>query len=328
MTIEILSVPCLEDNFAYLVRDEDAGRTALVDAPEAAPILAALDERGWSLHEIWLTHHHADHVQAVPELRSRHDVEVVGGRADASRLPPLDRPIGPNATLDLGSGRADVLDVPGHTVGHMAFHLSEAKAAFTADSLMAMGCGRLFEGTPEQMWSSLGLLAALPEDTVLYTGHDYMETNLRFAASIEPDNAEVAERAERDSRRRAEGRDDGASHPRPRARDQPDAARRPARDQGRAGHGGRLGPRRLHRDPAPPRRVLRSGAAAASSAPPGARVPRRGPGARSTRPSGGVGRRRAIAPRRAPRPCAQGRGAAATRWHLTGNVNGPDAFSA
>lgn len=205
MTIEILPVPCLTDNFAYLVRDEGAGRTALVDAPEAGPILAALSERGWDLHEVWITHHHDDHVQALPAIREAHAVEVVGGRADAHRLPPLDRPIGPNATLELGSGRADVLDVPGHTVGHMAFHMPEARAAFTADSLMAMGCGRLFEGSPEQMWDSLSHLMTLPEDTVLYTGHDYMETNLRFAATIEPDLPALNERTERDAARRAAG---------------------------------------------------------------------------------------------------------------------------
>lgn len=205
MTIEILPIPCLKDNFAYLVRDEAADRTVLVDAPEAGPILAALEERGWPLHEVWLTHHHDDHVQALPEIRAAHEVEVVGARADAHRLPPLDRPVGPGATLQIGAAKADVLDVPGHTVGHLAFHLADARAAFTADSLMAMGCGRLFEGTPEQMWSSLGLLAALPDETVFYTGHDYMETNLRFALTVEPDNAALAERAERDAARRAEG---------------------------------------------------------------------------------------------------------------------------
>lgn len=206
MTIEILPVPCLADNFAYLIRDGGTGRTALVDVPEAGPILAALSERGWELHEVWITHHHDDHVQGLPEIREAHAVEVVGGRADAHRLPPLDRPVGPGATLELGAARAEVLDVPGHTVGHLAFHMPEARAAFTADSLMAMGCGRLFEGTPEQMWSSLGLLMALPEDTVLHTGHDYMQTNLRFAETVEPDNAAVRERAGRDAARRAEGR--------------------------------------------------------------------------------------------------------------------------
>ena len=206
MTIEIVPVPCLRDNFAYLVRDEGADATALVDAPEAGPVLAALADRGWGLGEVWITHHHDDHVQGLPAIREAHEVAVTGARGDAHRLPPLDRPVGPGATLDLGEGRAEVLDVPGHTVGHLAFHMPRAKAAFTADSLMAMGCGRLFEGTPEQMWSSLGLLMALPEDTVIYSGHDYLETNLRFARAIEPDNPALRERAERDERRRAEGR--------------------------------------------------------------------------------------------------------------------------
>ena len=205
MTIEIVPVPCLTDNFAYLLRAGD-GPAAVVDVPEAAPVLAALEERGWGLGEVWITHHHDDHVQGLPALRDAHEVAVTGARADAHRLPPLDRPVGPGATLDLGEGKVDVLDVPGHTVGHLAFHAPEAGAVFTADSLMAMGCGRLFEGSPEQMWSTLCLLAALPGDTVVYSGHDYMETNLRFALTVEPDNAELRERAERDERRRREGR--------------------------------------------------------------------------------------------------------------------------
>ena len=210
MTIEIVPVPCLRDNFAYLVRDGDAregaGVTAVVDLPEAAPILAALEERGWTLDEAWITHHHADHVDGLADVRAAHPVSVTGAAADAGRLPPLDREVGGGDVIRLGSASAEVMEVPGHTVGHVAFHMPAASAAFTADSLMAMGCGRLFEGTPEQMWASLQLFDALPGDTVIYGGHDYLETNLAFALTIEPDSAALRERAERDARRRREGR--------------------------------------------------------------------------------------------------------------------------
>ena len=210
MTIEIVPVPCLSDNFAYLVRDGDArggeGATAVVDLPEAGPILAALDERGWRLDEAWITHHHADHVDGLAQVRAAHPLAVAGAAADASRLPPLDRAVGPGEVMGFGTASVEVMDVPGHTVGHVAFYLPAARAVFTADSLMAMGCGRLFEGTPEEMWTSLGLLDRLPGDTVVYSGHDYMEKNLGFALTIEPGNAALAERAERDARRRREGR--------------------------------------------------------------------------------------------------------------------------
>ncbi len=214
MTIEIVPVPCLSDNFAYLVRDGEAprasggggGATAVVDLPEAAPILAALEARGWGLDEAWITHHHADHVQGLDAVRAAHDVAVTGAEADASRLPPLDRAVGPGTVLDFGTASAEVVDVPGHTVGHLAYHMPAARAVFTADSLMAMGCGRLFEGSPEQMWASLSLLDALPGDTVVYSGHDYLEKNLAFALTVEPDNAALRDRAERDARRRSEGR--------------------------------------------------------------------------------------------------------------------------
>ena len=210
MTIEIVPVPCLSDNFAYLVRDPDAregaGAAAVVDLPEAAPILAALEARGWGLDEAWITHHHPDHVDGLEDVRAAHPVAVTGAAADARRLPPLDRAVAAGTVIRMGAAAAEVIDVPGHTVGHIAYHVPAARAAFTADSLMAMGCGRLFEGTPDQMWGSLARLDALPGDTVIYSGHDYMEKNLGFALTVEPDNAALAERAERDARRRRDGR--------------------------------------------------------------------------------------------------------------------------
>ena len=200
MTVEIVAVPCLRDNFAYLVHG--GGETALVDAPEAPPIQAALDARGWSLSRILVTHHHPDHVDGIAALRM--GAEVIGAAADSHRLPELDRMVVAGETFEVCGGPCEVIDVPGHTIGHVAFHMPHAGAAFTADSLMAMGCGRLFEGEPEQMRASLARLSALPEETVVYQGHDYMETNLRFALDVEPSNANLTARAEADAQRRAE----------------------------------------------------------------------------------------------------------------------------
>ncbi|MEM8981105.1 MAG: hydroxyacylglutathione hydrolase [Pseudomonadota bacterium] len=191
---EILTVACLSDNYAFLIHERESKRTALVDAPEAKPILAALDVRGWQLDDILLTHHHYDHVDAVPALKERFNARVHGARADIARLPSLDAAYEDGDIFDLYGAPVTVLDVSGHTVGHIAFHLPAAHAAFTADSLMALGCGRLFEGTPAQMWESLLKLRALPDDTVIYSGHEYTQANGRFAVTVDPDNADLAAR--------------------------------------------------------------------------------------------------------------------------------------
>lgn len=189
---ELLSIRCLTDNYAWLVHDH--GCTLLVDAPEAAPILAELDRRGWGLDVILLTHHHDDHIQAVAEIVAATGAQVWGNGADAARLPPLDRALEPGADTELCGQPLQVIDVPGHTVGHVAYHLPQAGLAFTADSLMAMGCGRLFEGTPAQMWATLDRLAALPNDTLICSGHDYARGNGNFALSVEPGNDAVRAR--------------------------------------------------------------------------------------------------------------------------------------
>ncbi|QYX57698.1 hydroxyacylglutathione hydrolase [Roseovarius sp. SCSIO 43702] len=195
MTLDIMTIPCLSDNYAYLAHDPETGDTALVDAPEAAPILRALDESGWRLSHVLITHHHADHVQGIADILARHPATVVGARADAHRLPPLDIAVAEGDTVTIGRETGHVLDVSGHTVGHIAFHFPDSRAAFTADSLMALGCGRVFEGTMEQMWHSLSKLAALPEDTRIYSGHEYTAANARFALSIDPKNSALISRA-------------------------------------------------------------------------------------------------------------------------------------
>ena len=194
MPVDLITVPCLTDNYAFLVHDAATGQTALVDAPEAAPIRAELDRRGWTLSDILITHHHDDHVQGLDPLRG--DARVIGARADAHRLPRLDSEVAEGDTLTVCGQRVEVIDVSGHTLGHVAFHMPQAKLLFTADSLMAMGCGRLFEGTPAQMWDSLKKLRALPGDTTVCSGHEYAATNARFALSLEPDNPALISRAE------------------------------------------------------------------------------------------------------------------------------------
>lgn len=194
MPLEIVTVPCLRDNYAFVARDPETGATACIDAPEAAPILAALKARGWGLDDILITHHHPDHVDGVAELVEATGARVTGAAADAHRLPPLDHAVAPGDTVQVGSVAGKVLDVSGHTVGHVAFVFPGA--AFTADSLMALGCGRLFEGSAAQMWDSLQRLAALPPETLICSGHEYTAANARFALTIEPGNPRLVERAE------------------------------------------------------------------------------------------------------------------------------------
>ena len=197
MSVEVVVVPCRTDNYAYLIRDTGSGLVALVDAPEEAPIREALEERGWDLDQIWITHHHADHTEAVEPLRAAHGAKVYGHVRDIGRLPHLDRELSEGETVTLGETVARVIDVSGHTIGHIAYVIDEAAMAFTADSLMALGCGRVFEGTHAQMWQSLRKLMDLPAETRIYSGHDYGAANGRFAATIEPANAALKERIAR-----------------------------------------------------------------------------------------------------------------------------------
>ena len=204
MPLDLVTIPCLQDNYAFLLHDAASGHTSLVDVPEAAPILNELAARGWHLDQILLTHHHSDHIQGVPEVVAATGATVLGAQADAHRLPPLTRALAQGDTFQIGPDIAHVIDVSGHTIGHLAFILPGY--AFTADSLMAGGCGRLFEGSPDVMWASLCKLAALPGETLICSGHEYTTSNLRFAASIEPENAALQARIERVAKARAEGR--------------------------------------------------------------------------------------------------------------------------
>jgi hydroxyacylglutathione hydrolase len=205
MPLELVTIPCLSDNYAYLIHDAASGQTACVDVPDTAPILAALQDRGWRLSDILITHHHADHIQGVDALRAATGAMVHGAAADAHRLPRLDLALTEADGFSIGPEVARVIDVPGHTVGHIAFHFPQSRLAFTADSLMSGGCGRLFEGSPRQMWDSLAKLAALPPETLICSGHEYTASNLRFALTLEPGNPDLISRVAEVAAKRAEG---------------------------------------------------------------------------------------------------------------------------
>jgi hydroxyacylglutathione hydrolase len=197
MTLELVTVPCLTDNYAYLLHDDQTGETAIVDFPESSALLAALDIRGWVPTDAFITHHHDDHIQGLAEIRALFPkMRVIGAAADAHRLPGLDLAVNEGESVHAVGVEWHVLDVSGHTVGHVAYYVPVAKAVFTADSLMALGCGRLFEGTPSMMWASMQKLMALPPETLVYSGHEYTSGNARFAVTIEADNAALLARAE------------------------------------------------------------------------------------------------------------------------------------
>lgn len=192
MPLELVTLRCLRDNYAYLLHGP-AG-TALVDAPEPGPILEALKDRGWNLDAILLTHHHADHIDGVAAMVAETGARILGAAADAHRLPPLDSALTPGQPVEVLGEPVDVIDVPGHTVGHVAFHFAQSGMAFTGDSLMALGCGRLFEGDAAMMWGSLCRLNALPGETLICSGHDYCAGNGAFALSVDPGNAALKAR--------------------------------------------------------------------------------------------------------------------------------------
>ena len=195
MSFEIVTIPCLSDNYAYLLIAD--GKATVVDIPEAGPILAEIAERGVTVKDVMITHHHDDHTQGLDALLNglENRPRVIGAKADRHRLPALNLAVEDGDTVTLGNGaEAQVIDVSGHTVGHVAFYVPAANTAFTADSLMALGCGRVFEGTMDQMWASLSKLAELPGSTVICSGHEYTLQNGRFALTIEPDNPKLQSR--------------------------------------------------------------------------------------------------------------------------------------
>jgi hydroxyacylglutathione hydrolase len=194
--LEIEMFPCLSDNYGFLIHDADSDSTAAVDTPDAAAILAALERKGWRLTHILNTHHHPDHAGGNLELKRQTGCEIIGPRADAARIPGIDVGVADGDEIGLGAHRIKVFETPGHTRGHIVYYLPDANAAFVGDTLFAMGCGRLFEGTPAQMWQSLQKIMAWPDSTTLYCAHEYTLANAEFALTVEPDNAELVRRLE------------------------------------------------------------------------------------------------------------------------------------
>ncbi len=190
--LEIFQFSCLSDNYGYLVHDPESGETACIDTPETKPILAALQETGWQLTQIWNTHHHFDHAGNNLEIKQKTGCTITGPAGEADKIPGLDRAVDDGDTVMLGRHEAHVLNVSGHTLGHIAFHMDGH--AFVGDSLFALGCGRVFEGTMAQMWASLEKLNALPDGTKIYCAHEYTAANAAFAVTIDPDNAALQKR--------------------------------------------------------------------------------------------------------------------------------------
>ena len=206
MPLDIALFPALSDNFGYLVRDAGSGRVAAIDAPEEAPILAELEKRGWTLTDILVTHHHADHTDAIAPLKRRFEVQVVGPKGEAGRIAGLDRLVGGGDTVMLGETGFEVIDVPGHTLGHIAYFSPAEKVLFSADALFSLGVGRMFEGSPEPMWQGLQRLKALPPETKIHCGHEYTLSNAKFALSVDPGNAALKARAQEAQRQIDAGR--------------------------------------------------------------------------------------------------------------------------
>jgi len=204
--LRIEQVPVLTDNYVYLIHEPDSNETAAVDPAVAAPVLEAADRLGWHITHILTTHHHGDHTGGNLDIKRTTGCTIIGNRNDAARIPGLDVGVAEGDTIHIGDQAASVFDVPGHTVGHVAYWFGDSAALFCGDTLFSIGCGRLFEGSPAQMWGSLSKLRALPPETRVFCAHEYTEANVRFALSVDPDNPALIARADQVARLRAEER--------------------------------------------------------------------------------------------------------------------------
>jgi hydroxyacylglutathione hydrolase len=196
MAFEIRLFTCLKDNYGVLLHDPEAGSTAAIDAPDAAAVETALNEAGWRLSDILVTHHHADHTGGIAALKKRYGCRVVAPRKEAQKIPDVDVTVREGDFVTIGSLNGRVLETPGHTAGHITYWFKPERLAFVGDTLFSVGCGRVLEGTADQMWQSLLKLRNLPIDTQIYCGHEYTAANVHFALTIEPKNAMLRTRAE------------------------------------------------------------------------------------------------------------------------------------
>ena len=196
MYFQLITIPCLSDNYAFILYHVENRAALLVDAPEAGPINEILTKNNLTLEKIFLTHHHADHVEGLGEILDKHNALTIGAQADIHRLPKLDKYVQEGEEFFFQGQAGKVFDVSGHTVGHIALYIPTQNVLFSGDSLMALGCGRLFEGSAAQMWNSLSRLLALPDKTKVCSGHEYTENNASFALSIDPENRDLIKRSE------------------------------------------------------------------------------------------------------------------------------------
>jgi len=203
--LQIVRIPALSDNYIWLVHDPASGETIVVDPAQAEPVLEEADERGWTISAIWNTHWHPDHTGGNAAIKARTGATVIAPAAEAAKIPTADRLVGEGDTVRIGDRVATVLEVPAHTAGHIAYHFAEDSAIFVGDTLFAMGCGRLFEGTAAQMFANMQRLAKLPGETAVYCAHEYTQSNGRYALVAEPDNTAIRERMDAVNLARATG---------------------------------------------------------------------------------------------------------------------------
>jgi hydroxyacylglutathione hydrolase len=206
MAVRIEQFMCRSDNFGVLVHEAESGRTLLIDAPEEAPILAAIKRTGWKPDLLLVTHHHGDHVSANLALKKKFGLGIIGPKAEAAKIPGIEETVGEGDTIPFGREEIRVMETPGHTAGHVSYYLPDSGVLFAADTLFAIGCGRLLECEPPVMFESLKRIAALPLETKVYCGHEYTQANARFALTVDPTNSALKERAAEIDKLRAEGK--------------------------------------------------------------------------------------------------------------------------
>ena len=206
MTIEVFQFPCLQDNYGYLVHDHSANLTTSIDTPDVDAILAALQEKNWTLTHIFNTHHHRDHIGGNLALKDLTNCIIIGSSNDQDRIPGIDQRVLDGEEIYFGKNKVLVQETPGHTSGHIVFHFTDQKLAFVGDTLFSLGCGRLFEGSATQMWESLQKIMQWPDETLIYCAHEYTQANAQFAVSIEPENENLLQRVSEVEQLRKAGR--------------------------------------------------------------------------------------------------------------------------